>query len=96
MTETEFIHKEIIDKLERAKGQKKEFSETIENLKTYNQRLETEIQNKNKEIERLLERIKIIKSAKSLADAGGGSADVKYKINEMVKEIDRCISYLNK
>jgi len=96
MTETELIHKEIIDKLEKAKGQKKEFSETIENLKTYNQRLETEIQNKNKEIERLLERIKIIKSAKSLADAGGGSADVKYKINEMVKEIDRCISYLNK
>lgn len=96
MTEATLIHKEIIDKLEKAKGQKREFSETIENLKTYNQRLESEIQNKNKEIERLLERIKIIKSAKSLADAGGGSADVKYKINEMVKEIDRCISYLNK
>lgn len=96
MTESEFIHKEILDKLDTAKGQKREFSETIENLKSYNQRLEGEIQNKNKEIERLLERIKIIKSAKSLADAGGGSADVKYKINEMVKEIDRCISYLNK
>ena len=96
MTEAQQIHSQILEKLEKAKGQKKDLEQAIDNLKLYNQRLEQEIQNKNKEIERLLERIKIIKSAKSLAEAGGGSADVKYKINEMVKEIDRCISYLNK
>ncbi|MEM7163289.1 MAG: hypothetical protein AAF487_12710 [Bacteroidota bacterium] len=96
MNRTTEIQSKIIQNLEKVEGQKKELNEAISNLKSYNQRLELEIQNKNKEIERLLERIKIIKSAKSLADAGGGSAEVKYKINEMVKEIDRCISYLNK
>lgn len=96
MTEAGTVSKLILENLDLAKEQKEGLKEEIENLKVYNQRLGDEIQNKNKEIERLLERIKVIKSAKSLADSGGGSADVKYKINEMVREIDRCISYLNK
>ena len=96
MTEAGSISQLILSNLEIAKQQKAGFKEEIQNLKVYNQRLTEEIKNKNKEIERLLERIKVIKSAKSLADHSGGSADVKYKINEMVREIDRCISYLNK
>ena len=96
MTGSVTTSQRILDNLEVAKNQKTNLEEAVENLKVYNQRLGDEIQSKNKEIERLLERIKVIKSAKSLAESGGGSADVKYKINEMVREIDRCISYLNK
>jgi regulator of replication initiation timing len=38
---------------------------------------------------------KMIKLAKNLSLSGSDSFDVKIKINEMVKEIDRCIDLLN-
>ena len=44
----------------------------------------------------LEEQNKRIKLARSLQDSGETSLDVKLKINEMVREIDKCISYLNK
>jgi len=47
-------------------------------------------------IDDLEEQNKRIKLARSLEDAGETSLDVKLKINEMVREIDKCISYLNK
>ncbi|MBL4755436.1 MAG: hypothetical protein JKY52_17800 [Flavobacteriales bacterium] len=47
-------------------------------------------------IDALEEQNKRIKLARSLEDSGETSLDVKLKINEMVREIDKCISYLNK
>ncbi len=44
----------------------------------------------------LEENNKRIRLAKSLASSGDGSSDLKLKINEMVREIDKCIAYLNK
>lgn len=94
--EIEQISQNIYEKLEKAKEQKQGLEEALENMRITNQRLQDEIRNKSKEIEKLLDRIKVIKSAKSMAETGGGTAEVKYKINEMVREIDRCISYLNR
>jgi len=44
----------------------------------------------------LEEQNKRIKLARSLADSGETSLDVKLRINEMVREIDKCIAFLNK
>lgn len=46
-------------------------------------------------IAELTERNKMIKLAKNLSLSGSDGFDVKIKINEMVKEIDRCIDLLN-
>lgn len=43
----------------------------------------------------LTERNKMIKLAKNLSSAPGDNYDIKIKINELVKEIDRCIDLLN-
>ena len=43
----------------------------------------------------LTERNKMIKLAKNLSLSGSDSFDVKIKINELVREIDRCIDLLN-
>ena len=94
--ETEKISQNIYEKIEKAHQQKQGLEEALENMRITNQRLQDEIRNKSKEIEKLLDRIKVIKSAKSMAETSGGTAEVKYKINEMVREIDRCISYLNR
>jgi len=47
-------------------------------------------------ITNLEEQNKRIKLARSLADTGETSLDVKLRINEMVREIDKCIAFLNK
>jgi len=51
---------------------------------------------KNTEIEELNDKYKVLKMAKSLEGASNENKDVKLKINEMVREIDKCIALLNK
>jgi regulator of replication initiation timing len=46
-------------------------------------------------IAELTERNKMIKLAKNLSLSSSDSFDIKIKINEMVREIDRCIDLLN-
>ena len=47
-------------------------------------------------ISELEEQNKRIKLAKSLAASGESSSDIRLKINEMVREIDKCIAFLNR
>ncbi|HET6244992.1 MAG: hypothetical protein H0V01_13035 [Bacteroidetes bacterium] len=47
-------------------------------------------------INNLEEKIKIIKLAKSLSDTDENSQKAKLKINELVREIDNCIAFLNR
>lgn len=53
---------------------------------------------KEKEFENaeLNEKYRVLKMAKSLEGASGENRDVKLKINEMVREIDKCIALLNR
>ncbi len=54
------------------------------------------IESKKKMINNLEERTKMLKLAKSLSGVNESSLDTKLKINELVREIDRCIALLNK
>lgn len=71
-------------------------------LKEENQALMESLESKEKTIEiqkntisGLTERNKMIKLAKNLSLSGSDGFDVKIKINELVREIDRCIDLLN-
>lgn len=71
-------------------------------LKAENQMLHEKLDLKEKTIEiqkntiaGLTESNKMIKLAKNLSLSGSDGFDVKIKINEMVREIDRCIDLLN-
>lgn len=65
-------------------------------LKGANDLMEKTIQEQRTEIEELHGQIEMLKMAKSLAVADGKTTDAKLKINELVREIDKCISLLNK
>ena len=54
------------------------------------------IEEQSELIDDLNEKIKILKTAKSLNETEEGTSDVKLKINELVKEIDKCVALLNK
>jgi regulator of replication initiation timing len=60
----------------------------------------TELRNKleqqNKIIKDLEERNKILKLAKSIGGNKEDVSSIKIKINQLVKEIDKCVALLNK
>ena len=79
----------LIQVCEDLKGEKRSLSEA-------NGLMEKTITEQQAEIKELHEQIEMLKMAKSLAVADGKNTDAKLKINELVREIDKCISLLNK
>ena len=65
-------------------------------LKEANGLLEKTVNEQQGEIKELHGTIEMLKMAKSLAVSDGKTTDAKLKINELVREIDKCISLLNK
>lgn len=74
----------------------KKVKDENEKLQTEKERLLNALEQHRMAISELEEQNKRIKLAKSLAASGESSSDVKLKINEMVREIDKCIAFLNR
>jgi len=64
-------------------------------LKTKQEELNNTIENHNKLIEQLKDKNRNLKIANSIKQSEG-NIDVKNKIDELVREIDKCIGLLNK
>ena len=65
------------------------------NLKEENATLLSNIEQKNIEINALKDKIKIISISKSVDVSKGDIRQTKLKINEYIREIDKCIAQLN-
>lgn len=65
------------------------------NLKEENANLLSDIEQKNIEISALKDKIKIISISKSVDASKGDIRQTKLKINEYIREIDKCIAQLN-
>ena len=64
-------------------------------IKEENINLLSEIEQKNIEINTLKDKIKIISISKSVDASKGDIRQTKLKINEYIREIDKCIAQLN-
>ena len=60
-----------------------------------NSKLISEIEQKNNEINTLKDKIKIMSISKSVDASKGDVRQTKLKINEYIREIDKCITQLN-
>ncbi len=67
----------------------------INKLKRELNELKETIENQKKTISDLEEKYKVVKLAKSISSENGESRELKYKINELVREIDKCMALLN-
>jgi hypothetical protein len=65
-------------------------------LLTENNSLRTSFGELKTELKQLEEKHRILKIAKSFADTNEKTLDIKAKINDFVREIDKCIATLNK
>ena len=65
------------------------------NLSQENASLVSEIRQKSKEIDDLKDKIKLMSISKSVDVSKGDIKETKLKINEYIREIDKCIAQLN-
>ena len=65
------------------------------NLSQENESLVSEIRQKSKEIDDLKDKIKLMSISKSVDVSKGDIRQTKLKINEYIREIDKCIAQLN-
>jgi hypothetical protein len=64
-------------------------------IKQLNDELIKKTEKQQNTIKELEERNKILKLAKKISETDESALETKSKINELVKEIDRCIALLN-
>ena len=69
--------------------------EINESLNAQKASLISDIETKNKEIDALKDKIKIMSISKSVDASKGDIRQTKLKINEYIREIDKCIAQLN-
>lgn len=67
----------------------------VEAMKVENEKLKAEIAERDRSIEALKEKNKTQTIAKSLEDSADRTS-AKLKINELVREIDKCVALINK
>jgi regulator of replication initiation timing len=86
----------VVEKTERLIEFCAALQEENELLKLENQTLNTQLSDgreKNKELE---EKLRVLKLAKTFSETNEKSLDIKQKINDFVREIDKCIVLLKK
>jgi chromosome segregation ATPase len=71
----------------------KELSANYRELKNKTADLQNLVEKQNVELEELKEKNRILRIAKS--SGGQDNREMKLKINEMVREVDKCIAQLN-
>mgnify|MGYP001412724622 FL=1 len=64
-------------------------------LKNEKSRLSVELEDKSKEIHALNDKIKIMSISKSVDVSNNDVKETRLKINEYIREVDKCIALLN-
>jgi chromosome segregation ATPase len=84
-------------KIEKLVHLHKKGREDMAKVQEEKEELNRVIREKNAHITELEERIKVLKLAKTLTNTEDNSTtDIKYRINELVREIDKSIALLNR
>ncbi|MCX6166491.1 MAG: hypothetical protein NT021_00700 [Sphingobacteriales bacterium] len=87
---------QVLDKTARLVELCAALQEENDNLKLDNQSLQVAVETSKKLTLELEERVRALKLARSLEGDSEKSLDIKQKISEFVREIDKCIVLLKK
>jgi len=87
---------QVIDKTERLISLCNALQEENDLLKLENQSLSVALNTSKDKVKELDEKLRVLKLAKSFSETNEKSLDIKQKINEFVREIDKCIVLLKK
>jgi len=89
----------ILDKINQLLQQHLQLEEEHMKLLEENNVLKTTAENKTKKIIELENAVKVLKLSKTIAAGNSGTeedkSELKKKINEMIREVDKCLALLN-
>ncbi len=86
----------IIEKTERLMELCAALQEENDLMRLENQSLSVALTTSKNKTAELEEKLRVLKVARSFSDTNEKSLDIKQKINEFVREIDKCIVLLKK
>ncbi|MGI6311274.1 MAG: hypothetical protein ACOXZU_07050 [Bacteroidales bacterium] len=92
LEELALLNKKLEELFERYKGLRNK----IRDLKDENDMLKRYIEERDIKIKDLEVKYERIKISGALTGNGGGAEEAKGRINELVREIDRCVALLNR
>lgn len=95
MSELEIIIQGLSDKVRKLGERQRILVAENERLKSSNQQLEVEISTQKKANHILDEQNKVAKIARSVSPDTEDRKEERKKLNELVREIDKCIALLN-
>jgi len=88
--------KPLVSKLLKVKKRVDSLNEENGTLKQQVQDLERKLKSESNRIQAVQGEYDRLKLAKSLVSSSSDKAEMKFRVNELVKEIDRCIALLNR
>jgi chromosome segregation ATPase len=94
MTDVTLLLSGIEEKLQKLIGRQKELSEKMDRYRDEIRELKKIHEEQKEEINRLKEQYRVLKLSKTF-EKKEGAVEAKAKINELVREIDKCIGLLN-
>ena len=86
------LNRKLDELLDRYSNLKRE----VEDLKNGNKVLRTELQDREEKVKELETKYERIKLSGALLGEGENGIEAKKKITELVREIDRCVTLLNR
>jgi len=86
----------LVSKLLKVKKKVDSLNEENDSLKEEIKHLERKLKSETHRVQAVQGEYDRLKLAKSLVSSSSDKAEMKFRVNELVKEIDRCIALLNR
>jgi hypothetical protein len=96
MSDLKSIASSLESKIEKLVDLHHRTKKELSALKTENTHLNQTVDQQKKAIKDLEEKGKVLRLSKSLSTTNENTTELKLKINELIREVDKCISLLNK
>ncbi len=74
----------------------KSLKEEIKTLKTENQELKAGVKSRDEQLFNFKNQIKISKIVDNISPEDGSASELKKKVDDYIREIDKCIAYLSR
>ena len=87
---------QVLDRTQKLVKLSKALQEQNDLINLENQSLKVALESSEIKRKEMEEKLRVVKLAKSLEGTSEKTLDIKQKINEFVREIDKCIVLLNK
>ncbi len=96
MSELKSVVASLESKIEKLVDLHRKTKKELSALQTQNNHLTQAASQQKQTIKDLEDRSKVLKLSKSLSTTNENTTELKLKINELIREVDKCIALLNK